>query len=127
MVAKIRKRVVQQRVPDPTRPAKFDGDKLRFELIPPELLEGAARGLTFGAKKYSAGNWATGSGFEWSRLFGGLMRHLWAFWRGEDIDPESGNHHLDHAACMLAFLIAHVKRKHGTDDRVSVGVKARDE
>lgn len=79
--------------------------------------------LTFGSIKYSAGNWATGDGFEWSRLYGALLRHMVAWASGEDNDPESGLSHLYHAGCMLAFLIAHVDRKHGTDDRLTIGVK----
>ena len=103
-------------------PLKFDKEKLRMELIPPEFEEATARGLTYGANKYSAGNWACGDGFEWSRLYGALRRHLSAWAKGEDIDPESGNHHLDHACCMLAFLVAHVQRRHGKDDRELVGI-----
>ena len=106
-----------------TAPLKHDGEKLRLELIPPELLAATARGLGYGARKYSAGNWASGDGFEWSRLYGALLRHLNAFWSGEDIDAESGNHHLDHAACMLAFLVAHVQRQRGRDDREAIGVR----
>jgi hypothetical protein len=74
------------------------------------------------APKTGAGNWATGEGFEWSRLYGGLQRHLTQWNGGEEIDPESGNHHLDHACCMLAFLVAHVARQHGKDDRQANGV-----
>lgn len=103
-------------------PAKFDGDKLRLELIPPEFLQATARGLGYGAKKYAPGNWATGKGLDHSRLYGALQRHLTAYWSGEDVDAESGNCHLDHAACMLAFLIAGRERKLGEDDRVSIGV-----
>lgn len=105
------------------QPLKYDDAKVRLELIPPEFLWATGRGLTYGAKKYAAGNWATGEGFEWSRLYGALLRHLTAWNQGEDVDKESGNSHLDHAACMLAFLIAHVERRKGTDDRVEVGVK----
>ncbi len=104
-------------------PKKYDSGKLRLELIPPEFIHATARGLGYGAQKYSAGNWAVGQGFEWSRLYGALQRHLVAFWSGEDLDAESGNCHLDHAACMLAFLIAHRERRLGKDDRVDVGVK----
>lgn len=103
-------------------PLKYDTEKVRLELIPPEFLLATGRGLTYGAKKYSAGNWASGEGFEWSRLYGALLRHLNAWSSGEDIDKESGNSHLDHAACMLAFLIAHVTRKHGIDDRKEKGL-----
>lgn len=103
---------------------KFDAEKLPLQLIPPEFLFATARGLGYGARKYSPGNWATGSGLDHSRLYGALQRHLTAYWSGEDIDEESGNSHLDHAACMLAFLIAGVARRHGTDDRVKIGAAA---
>lgn len=109
----------------PKQPQKLDAGKLMLELIPPEFLNATARGLGYGAKKYAPGNWATGKGFDHSRLYGALMRHLNAYWSGEDIDAESGNCHLDHAACMLAFLIAHRERRLGTDDRQAVGVARR--
>lgn len=105
-------------------PLKYDDNKIRLELIPPEFLWATGRGLTYGARKYSPGNWATGEGFEWSRLYGGLLRHLTQWNGGEDIDSESGNHHLDHACCMLAFLVAHVARQKEVDDRISNGVAA---
>lgn len=104
-------------------PLKFDGGKVRLELVPVELIQGAGRGTTFGAQKYSAGNWATAPGFDHSRLYGGLQRHLTSYWSGEDNDPESGLCHLDHAACMLAFLMAHRARGLGRDDRTEVGAK----
>jgi hypothetical protein len=94
---------------------KFDSDKLRYELLPPELLEEVARVLTFGAHKYSARNWELG--MAWSRPFGALMRHMWAWWRGEEKDPETGYSHLAHAACCIAFLVSYEARNTGTDDR----------
>ena len=48
-------------------------------------------------------NWA--SGINYSRVVGALLRHLYAFIKGEVNDPESGKPHLWHAACNLAFLI----------------------
>jgi hypothetical protein len=102
-------------------PLKFDTEKVRLELIPPELLLGTGRGLTYGAKKYAAGNWAVGDGFKYSRLYGALQRHLTEFWSGNNIDPESGLCHLDHAACMLSFLMATHIRKPSQDDREAVG------
>lgn len=104
------------------QPLKYDKEKIRLELIPPEFIEATGKGLTYGAVKYSPGNWAAGDGFEWSRLYGALLRHLNSWNSGEDVDPESGNLHLDHACCMLAFLVAHTRRGIGTDDRVSNGV-----
>jgi hypothetical protein len=94
---------------------KFDEDKLRMELLPPELLEGVADILTFGAKKYSDRNWE--DGMSWGRVFGALMRHLWRWWSGENLDKETGKSHLWHAGCCIAFLIAYEARGIGTDDR----------
>ena len=98
-----------------TEGQKFDSDKLRYELLPPELLEEVARVLTFGAHKYSARNWELG--MAWSRPFAALMRHMWAWWRGEEKDPETGYSHLSHAACCIAFLVSYEARNVGTDDR----------
>lgn len=94
---------------------KFDQEKTRYDLLPPELLEGIASVLTFGAAKYGDRNWELG--MHWHRPFGALMRHMWAWWRGETKDPESGLSHLWHAGCCLAFLITYESRGKGTDDR----------
>ena len=94
---------------------KFDTDKPRYDLLPPELMEQTAKILTFGAKKYAARNWELG--MDWSRVFGALQRHMWAWWGGEDKDPETGESHLAHACCCIAFLTAYEQRQAGTDDR----------
>lgn len=94
---------------------KFDQDKPRPELIAPELIESLSLVLTYGAKKYADRNWE--KGMNWSRPFGALMRHMWAWWRGEDKDPETGFSHLAHAACCLMFLITYETRKPTFDDR----------
>lgn len=94
---------------------KHDGGKLRIDLVPNEFIYGCSRGLEFGARKYGDYNWA--QGLKWSRCFAALMRHLWAWWSGNECDDESGLSHLDHAACCLAFLMAYQARKTGEDDR----------
>lgn len=99
----------------PTEGKKFDDDKTRYDLLPPEFLEGTAQILTFGASKYGERNWEIG--MAWGRPFGALMRHMWAWWRGEGKDRETGKSHLWHAACCIAFLIAYEERGIGTDDR----------
>lgn len=109
----------------PTEGRKDDSDKVRLELIPPELLFGVGDILTFGAKKYADRNWE--KGMSWSRVFGALMRHMWCWWGGAqptgknfvfgDLDTETGKSHLWHAGCCLAFLIAYEERGTGTDDR----------
>lgn len=94
---------------------KYDSGKIRLELLPPEFLESVADILTFGASKYGDRNWE--KGMAWSRPFGALMRHMWAWFRGEDCDPETGKSHLWHAGCNIAFLITYEERQIGHDDR----------
>jgi hypothetical protein len=99
----------------PTEGVKFDDDKLPYELLAPEFLEATTTILKFGADKYGGRNWE--KGMAWSRPFGALMRHMWAWWAGEKVDEESGQSHLWHAACCIMFLIAYEQRKTGEDDR----------
>ena len=94
---------------------KFDGEKTRLDLIPVRSMELLGRVLTFGAKKYAAYNWA--QGFVWSRPYAATLRHLFAWWAGEDIDKDSGQPHLACAMCELVFLIEHQEHKLGVDDR----------
>ena len=98
-----------------TEGRKDDQGKIPYDLLPPELLEGTAAVLRFGATKYAPRNWELG--MAWSRPFAALMRHMWAWWKGEKADPETGMSHLWHASCCLAFLIAYEQRKIGADDR----------
>jgi len=100
---------------------KYDQDKIRFELIPPELLIGVGEVLTFGAKKYSDRNWE--KGMDWSRVYGALLRHLTAWWGGQDLDPETNKSHLWHAGCCLTFLMTYEQRQVGKDDRPRKEIK----
>lgn len=100
---------------------KHDGEKVRVDLLPTGALEEIAKVLTFGAHKYSAWNWA--KGMAWSRLLGAAMRHLFAWARGESVDPESGLPHLAHLGCCVLFLIEHERCRLGVDDRFPVAPK----
>lgn len=99
-----------------TEGTKHDQEKNRLELIPAEFVEATAYVLTWGARKYQAWNWKRG--IVYSRCFGALLRHLYAWWRGEDKDPETGYSHLWHASCELMFLIYfEIEGKKQLDDR----------
>lgn len=92
---------------------KYDGDKTRYELLPPHALKHVADVLTFGAKKYpQADNWKRVPNLT-ERYTGAAMRHMEAFRRGERLDPETGLPHLAHAMCCLLFILEH---EHETTD-----------
>ena len=80
----------------------------------PALLE-VGKVLTFVAQKYGDRNWE--KGMRWSRLFGALLRHVYAWWTGVDKDDETGLPHLAHAACCVLFLLHYEICSNGTDDR----------
>ncbi len=97
---------------------KFDLDKIRTDLLPSRALEEVAAILTHGSKKYGDRNWETG--IKYGRLYGALLRHLWAWWRGESVDEETGKSHLAHAACCILMLLhytLHLSHYAPWDDR----------
>ena len=101
---------------EPTTAVKNDLGKLRYDLIPAVPLEKLAEVYTIGAKKYSERNWE--KGFKYGRIFGAMMRHAWAWWRGERNDPADGQHHLASVA-WCAFALIEFETTHSElDDRV---------
>jgi len=83
--------------------ARANAGKVSFSLIPFHILGGVARVFMGGKLKYAEWNWA--KGMKWSVCFDCVFRHLLKWWYcGEDIDPESGEHHLDHVICNLLML-----------------------
>lgn len=83
---------------------KYDDDKDRWDLLPWEETRQIVQVLTYGAKKYAPDNWRKVP--EWrNRYFSALLRHLWAWFIGERLDPETGFNHLAHAGCCLLFLM----------------------
>ena len=99
---------------------KDDHGKPALHLLAPDALLGTAEVLAYGAAKYEPRNWERG--MDWSRPYGALMRHMLAWWSGEDFDVGeggSGLSHLDHAACCIHFLQHYDKndRYEAFDDR----------
>jgi hypothetical protein len=94
---------------------KLDEGKNRYDLIDAYTLNELAKVYTYGTIKYEDHNWRKGMRF--SRIFGAIMRHTWAFWKGEDIDPESGLPHMAHAAWGCFTLLNYSKYHKNLDDR----------
>ena len=100
------------------RAKKFDGEKLRYELIPATPLRALAHVYTIGANKYAPRNWE--KGLAWGRIFGAMMRHAWAWWRRERFDPQDGQHHLASVAWCAFALIEYEVTHQELDDRPPV-------
>lgn len=114
-----KQREIQQQLDAQDRQAraggvKFDGDKPRMDLLDPHAIEQLSQVLTFGAQKYAAHNWR--QGISKSRLLAAAFRHLFAYLRGEDKDPESGLPHVAHAMCCCMFLLG-LEHRADLDDR----------
>lgn len=109
--------------------AKHDGGKLGTHLLPTRPLMAVARVLDFGAKKYAPNNWRRGIAY--TRVYGAVLRHIWAWWQGEAIDAETQEPHLACAACELLFLLEYElgdsSRRTACDDRPEVGAEGAPE
>jgi hypothetical protein len=87
----------------------------RFDLIPVEALRVLAEIYGKGALKYEEHNWRRG--YRWSLSYAAAQRHMNAFWNGEEIDPESGQPHLLHAAWHMFALYIFTIEKREFDNR----------
>jgi hypothetical protein len=94
---------------------KDDFEKPPLGLIPRSALLEEAAVMGYGLEKYTRNNWR--KGLEWSRVIDASMRHLLAFNEGEDLDPESGLHHLAHVRACCSFLIEYMLTHPELDDR----------
>lgn len=93
-------------------PKKAAGaQKPQLQNIPPELNRQVSQALECGAIKYGPWNWWDNN-VELMTYLGAMKRHIDALIDGEDIDPESGAHHLGHVAAGCAIVLD--ARKHGT-------------
>lgn len=95
--------------------SKFDTEKAPLELLDAYALEEVAKVLDIGRKKYAQHNWRKGIAV--SRLLGAALRHIFAYTRGEDNDPERGLSHIAHAMCCCMFIIWTAKEMPQLDDR----------
>lgn len=94
---------------------KHDGSKNPLHLLPTVALERIGEVLDAGQKKYAPNNWRKID--KRSRYYSAALRHLFAWNRGEDKDPETSLKHLAHAACSLLFLLEAEELGLGEDDR----------
>lgn len=69
----------------------------------PHAMAALAEVAEYGANKYERGNFSKG---QYATITADcLMRHLMKWWAGEDMDDESGLHHLSHVLWNVCTLI----------------------
>lgn len=95
------------------------GSKIeQYALIPSFPLAEVAKVYGYGVTKYPPGNWR--KGYDWSLSISALFRHIEKFRQGESIDPDTGIHHLGHAAWHLLTLMEFERLSLGKDDRQDI-------
>jgi hypothetical protein len=95
---------------------RHNANKERYDLLPAAALHELVLVLTYGAKKYAPRNWQ--KGLSWCDTFASMLRHAYAWMRGETHDAESGCHHMAHVAFGALALVEFAHTRKGVDDRV---------
>lgn len=95
--------------------AQKDG-KIPYEYLITSVLESEARVLKHGGDKYGVRNWQLDDILA-STYEGAMMRHLFAWIAGEDIDPDSGEPHLSHLRACCAVVLDGQSHGKLIDDR----------
>ena len=98
-----------------TGSVRKNAGKPKMSHIDPEFILGMAKVLTIGEKKYEAFNWAKGNNM--LVPYDSAMRHILSYISGENLDEESGESHLFHAAVNLMFMYYYEKNFSDMDDR----------
>lgn len=86
---------------------KSDQGKTQWSYLPIPAVKAVVDVMAYGDTKYPAPD-----GSNWKRVpdakkryYNAAMRHLTAWWDGEQNDPETGYNHLAHACSNLLFLL----------------------
>lgn len=105
----------------PTNPKDMIGsDKLPLHLWPTTATALGCLGLLDGALKYGRANFRA-VGVRTTIYVDACLRHLYKFFEGEDIDPDSGLPHLSHALACLAIIVDAQAAGKLNDDRNIAG------
>jgi len=94
------------------------GSKPRwFSYLPIRVLTGIGLAMYEGARKYGAYNWRVAGVRGSVYVDAAVCGHLQRWWEGEDIDEDSGLHHIDKAIASLMVLRDSIYEGNWTDDR----------
>lgn len=90
--------------------------KVSMHVVPAAVLSELGVAMTEGARKYGSYNYRA-AGIRGSVYYDAALRHLFQWWEGEDIDPDSGLNHISKALATLVVLRDGMLTNTWTDDR----------
>lgn len=90
--------------------------KVPFSTIPAQVIAEVGLAMMEGSLKYGRSNYRV-AGVRASVYYDAALRHLTAFWEGQDLDPDSGLSHLVKAMACCVVLRDSQTRGNWTDDR----------
>lgn len=90
--------------------------KVPFSTVPAPVIAELGLALLEGARKYGRHNYRE-IGVRGSVYYDACLRHITAWWEGQDVDPDSGLSHLTKAMACLAVLRDSQLAQNWTDDR----------
>lgn len=109
-------RNMKRPMPKLVEAVKLDQGK-RMTIAPIRARMEIEKVATYGTKKYALGNWHAGKSFNYGRLLDAGHRHIDEFELGNNLDEESGLHHLAHASWCFMVVLELLMTGHGEDDR----------
>lgn len=98
--------------------------KAPMSCVPVNVVAELGVAMMEGALKYGRYNWRTAD-VRGSVYFDAAIRHLFAWWEGENIDPDSGMSHVVKAMASLCVLRDGMQQPGFTDDRPGVNTKLK--
>jgi hypothetical protein len=98
-----------------TAGVRYNAGKNAMDLFPPNAMLALGVVYTKGAEKYSPNNWR--KGMRYGICIGAAFRHIFQWMTGQDMDEETGCHHLAMAAWNCLAIVQWQSEGVGEDDR----------
>jgi hypothetical protein len=106
-------------LPDDNPKTAFGVAKPGFHAIPPVALIQLGAAMEEGRRKYGLTNWRDRK-VSTSTYYNAALRHLFAYWDGETIDPVSLVTNLGHVMACCAIILDAAAQDMLIDDRPSI-------
>lgn len=97
---------------------KDDAGKVDLSLVPMIAIVRLAEAMAVGEKKYGRYNYC--KGLKASQQVGALLRHVFAWFNGEDFDSKDGQHHLGSAMANCLMILRQEELGTLIDDRFTI-------